>query len=98
MLTDFRLTKQALLSKEKVMSRKSNAGRKAVVLSACLLTFITGTNSLAGPRQTAKQIINATAVKGGLVVVLGAGDGRLTLAHNPISLSENKIAAQNRNS
>ncbi|MBC8217142.1 MAG: PQQ-binding-like beta-propeller repeat protein, partial [Planctomycetes bacterium] len=62
------------------MSRKSNAGRNAVAISACLLTFITGTNSLAGPRQTAKQIINATAVKGGLVVVLGAGDGRLTLA------------------
>ena len=34
----------------------------------------------AGPAQEAQQVLSATGVKGGLVVHLGSGDGRLTAA------------------
>ncbi len=60
------------------MCRKSNSGRKAVVISACLLMFVMSVNSPAGPKGTAKEILKATAVKGGLIVHLGCGDGKLT--------------------
>ncbi len=62
------------------MYKTSDAGRKAVVLSLYLLTSILAANSLADPKQTAAKILKATAVKGGLVVVLGCRDGKLTAA------------------
>jgi len=60
------------------MCRKSNAGHKAVVMSAYLLTFVMAVSSPAGAKGTARQILKATAVKGGLIVHLGCGDGKLT--------------------
>ena len=62
------------------MQTASGFSKKSVFLLWLLLVF-----SLAGARETpyeqrAGQILNATGVKGGLIVQIGCGNGRLTAA------------------
>ena len=45
-----------------------------------LITLILGSALHAGPAEEAQQILATSGVKGGLVVHVGAGDGKLTLA------------------
>jgi outer membrane protein assembly factor BamB len=50
-----------------------------LIMCACLLAMLC-TLSVAEEEQVAEQILDATGVKGGLVVHIGCGDGKLTTA------------------
>ena len=64
------------------MSRKVRVATFGVLL-ACLLCVVPGRGELrAGPAEVARarEILDATGVRGGLVVHVGSGDGQLTAA------------------
>jgi outer membrane protein assembly factor BamB len=58
----------------------SNGWRMAVTLAALGVAFGGGFAHAQGERELAKTILEETGVKGGFVVHLGCGDGRLTSA------------------
>lgn len=61
------------------MREKSNS-----ILYACVLALVcviaAATADAASPKKTAKQIIDATGLRGGLIVHVGCGDGKLSSA------------------
>ncbi|MHC4596784.1 MAG: hypothetical protein ACYS19_17790, partial [Planctomycetota bacterium] len=59
---------------KRVLSAKS----VCVLLVLCMLSVITA--QAEGPEQKAKQILDTTNIKGGLIVHIGCGDGKLTAA------------------
>ena len=68
------------------MSRSMHTGgftRAATLLLATWLVFVgvwSGPDAAATEEISARQILEATGVKGGLIVHLGCGDGKLTAA------------------
>jgi len=54
--------------------------RTGAVLTAAITLWLTGGGLEAAIVQTARQMLDASGVKGGLVVHVGCGDGRLTAA------------------
>jgi outer membrane protein assembly factor BamB len=61
----------------RVVGRRAQAGAAAVLVLAGLC----GADALAeGPARQARRILGATGVRGGLVVHVGCGDGKLTAA------------------
>ncbi|MHC4743520.1 MAG: outer membrane protein assembly factor BamB family protein [Planctomycetota bacterium] len=54
--------------------------RNTTIISMILIALLVSPNALAGPKQTAQKILKETGTKGGLIVHLGCGDGRLTRA------------------
>jgi len=53
---------------------------KLVLVLWILFTLSVGIAQPSGYDRRAKQILNATNVKGGLIVHIGCGDGKLTAA------------------
>ncbi|MHC4444948.1 MAG: outer membrane protein assembly factor BamB family protein [Planctomycetota bacterium] len=54
--------------------------RMSVIVLSMYLSILCGDKVAANPSEEAEQILEATGVKGGLVVHLGCGDGKLTAA------------------
>jgi outer membrane protein assembly factor BamB len=63
-----------------MIPRRPQLGRAVAAVSLAVLV-LSGTGVAAGgPAEEAGQILEATGIKGGLIVHLGCGDGRLTAA------------------
>ena len=62
------------------MKTKNRSSAKSVCVLLVLCTFSVFTAQAKGSEQKAKQILDATGVKGGLIVHIGCGDGKLTAA------------------
>ncbi|MCK4293992.1 MAG: class I SAM-dependent methyltransferase [Planctomycetes bacterium] len=58
--------------------RRSSAKSICLLLVLCMLSVVTAQTE--GPKQEAKQILETTGIKGGLIVHIGCGDGKLTVA------------------
>ena len=61
------------------MCEKTNLG-PMVVVAAYVVMALAGGSAAADPAEQAKRILEATGVKGGLIVHVGCGDGKLTAA------------------
>ncbi len=59
---------------------RGRVGTAALFITALLLVLATFTSRAAAPDAEAQEILRTAGVKGGIVVHLGAGDGRLTAA------------------
>ncbi|MHC4631236.1 MAG: outer membrane protein assembly factor BamB family protein, partial [Planctomycetota bacterium] len=58
--------------------RRSSAKSICVLLVLCMLSVVTA--KMENPKHQAKQILETTGIKGGLIVHIGCGDGKLTVA------------------
>ena len=60
--------------------KKSRISTKLSVALLVSATLSVATAQTSSYRQTARQILDTAGIKGGLVVHIGCGDGRLTVA------------------
>jgi outer membrane protein assembly factor BamB len=65
---------------EVTMSTRGGLPTELLCIVLALCTFSAATAQRQDHRQTAQQILEETGVKGGLIVHIGCGDGRLTAA------------------
>ncbi len=62
------------------MKTKHRSFTKSVFILWALCTLSIATAQMGSPEQMAMRILKATGVKGGLIVHIGCGDGKLTAA------------------